>query len=91
MESLHGAQDEHTHAPRHRVVLSDGRAVEGTWLEIVIQIRDLYGGGAAESVIQFMRRCAQEERERRGVTLPADDAASFVRGGERAGLWRIEA
>jgi tetratricopeptide (TPR) repeat protein len=91
MESLHGVPEEHADAPRHRVVLSDGRAVEGTWLEIVIQIRDLYGGGAAESVIQFMRRCAQEERDRRGVTLPADDAASFVRGGERAGLWRIEA
>lgn len=91
LESLHARGGEQNDAPHHRVVLSDGRAIEGTWLEIVIQIRDLYGGGAAESVIQFMRRCAQEERERRGVTLPADDAASFVRGGERAGLWRIEA
>jgi Flp pilus assembly protein TadD len=91
LEAEHGMLDDGEGAYAHRVVLSDGRPLEGTWLEIVIQIRDLYSGGAAESVIQFMRRCAEEERERRGVTLPADDAASFVRGGERAGLWRIEA
>jgi len=74
----------------HRVILPDGHVLAGSWLDIVLQLRDMQGGGT-ESVAEFMRRRAEQERTRRGVALPADDVASFVREGERAGLWRIEA
>jgi Flp pilus assembly protein TadD len=73
----------------HRVVLPGGRVVIGSWDEIVGQIRDLHGA-ASESVAEYMRRRAEEERLRGGSELMAGDAASFVRAGERAGLWRIE-
>jgi Flp pilus assembly protein TadD len=76
--------------PVHRVVLPGGRVVRGSWDEIVVQIRDLSGAMPDETVAGYMRRRAEEERIRGGAELAAGDAASFVRTGERAGLWRIE-
>jgi tetratricopeptide (TPR) repeat protein len=73
----------------HRVVLPGGQIVTGTWLEIVLQLRDL-NGGTTESVAEYMRRRSREESRLNGIALPSEDAASFVIAGERAGLWRIE-
>ena len=89
LESLEPAVEANNSEPRHRVVLPGGHMIAGTWLEIVLQIRDL-NGRTKESVEQYMRRRAREERDRHGVALPSEDAASFVLAGERAGLWRIE-
>jgi tetratricopeptide (TPR) repeat protein len=75
--------------PVHRVALPDGRVCAGTWLEIVRQLRDLRGQ-PAESVAQFMRRQAVEERARTGVSLPADDPREFVMAGARMGHWHVE-
>jgi Flp pilus assembly protein TadD len=73
----------------HRVVLPGGQVVYGTWDQIVLQIRDLTGA-PNESVAEYMRRRAEEERMRGGPDLVAFDAAEFLRAGDRAGLWRIE-
>lgn len=73
----------------HRVRLPDGRCCSGSWLEIVRQIRDSHGK-ATESVAQFMRWLANEERVRSGLELPAGEPEEFVQGGHRAGHWQIE-
>jgi Flp pilus assembly protein TadD len=73
----------------HRVRLSDGRRLSGSWLEIVRQIRDARGQ-ADESVAQFMRRHADQERLRSGVLIPASEPEAFVLACARAGHWQIE-
>lgn len=73
----------------HRVRTPDGRVFAGSWLDIVRQLRDELGH-PDESVAQFMRRQADEQRARTGVGIPADDPESFVRASARAGLLRIE-
>ena len=74
----------------HRVRLP-GRPLpfSGSWLEIVRQIRDVQGR-TGESVAQFMRRHADEERARTGVMIPASEPEAFVRAGAQAGHWHIE-
>jgi Flp pilus assembly protein TadD len=73
----------------HCVRLPEGAQYTGSWLEIVRQIRDA-SGEPGESIAQFMRRRAAEERQRGGAGLPAEDPREFVRAGARAGYWRIE-
>jgi Tfp pilus assembly protein PilF len=73
----------------HRVRLPDGKCLTGSWLEIVRQIRDAQGR-SGESVAQFMRRHADEERARTGRTIPVAEPEQFVRAGARAGHWQIE-
>ena len=73
----------------HRVRLAEGHTCTGTWLDIVRQIRDA-AGLPNETIAQFMRRRADEERVRSGTRLPAEDPREFVFAGARAGYWRIE-
>lgn len=73
----------------HCVRLPEGRIYVGTWLDIVRQIRDATGV-PGESVAQFMRRRADEERLRSGARLPVEDPRDFVRACARAGYWLIE-
>jgi Tfp pilus assembly protein PilF len=73
----------------HRVRLPDGRCCTGSWLEIIRQIRDLQGR-SSESVAQFMRRLAEEERARTGTSLPAGEPEEFVLAAARAGHWQVE-
>jgi Flp pilus assembly protein TadD len=73
----------------HRVRLPDGVVFEGSWMDIVRQLRDR-AGRTDESVAQFMRRCADDTRGRIGVGVPADDAEGFLIAHARAGLLRIE-
>lgn len=73
----------------HRVRLPDGRCCSGSWLEILRQIRDIQGR-TSESVAQFMRRVAEEERVRTGVNLPASEPEEFVLAAARAGHWQVE-
>lgn len=75
--------------PAHRVRLPDGRAYDGSWLEIVRQLRDATGL-PHETIAQFMRRTADEQRARTGIGIPADDPEAFLRASARAGLLRIE-
>ncbi|HSH45145.1 MAG TPA: tetratricopeptide repeat protein [Longimicrobiales bacterium] len=73
----------------HRVRLPDGTALEGSWVEIVRQLRDRVGR-AGESIAQFMRRWAEDARVRIGVGVPTDDAEGFLLAHARAGLLHIE-
>jgi tetratricopeptide (TPR) repeat protein len=75
--------------PSHRVRLLDGSIFEGSWFEIVRQLRD-QAGRSDESVSQFMRRWAEDTRVRIGVGIPADDAEGFLLAHARAGLLYIE-
>ncbi len=73
----------------HRVRLPDGCVLEGSWLDIVRQLRD-QAGRSHESVAQFMRRWAESARVRIGVGVPVDDAEGFLLAHARAGLLHIE-
>ena len=73
----------------HRVRLPDGTAFEGTWLDIVGQLRD-QSGRSDETIAQFMRRWAEDARVRIGVGVPTDDAEAFLLAHARAGLLHIE-
>jgi Flp pilus assembly protein TadD len=73
----------------HRVRLPDGSVFEGSWVDIVRQLRD-QAGRSDESVAQFMRRWADDTRVRIGVGVPADDAEGFLLAHARAGLIHIE-
>jgi Flp pilus assembly protein TadD len=75
--------------PVHRVRLPDGSVFEGSWLDIVRQLRD-QAGRSNESVAQFMRRWADDTRVRIGVGVPADDAEGFLLAHARVGLLHIE-
>ena len=73
----------------HRVRLPDGSTFEGSWNDIVRQLRD-QAGRSDESLAQFMRRWAEDARVRIGVGVPDDDAESFLLAHARAGLLHIE-
>lgn len=79
-----------TDAPSmHRVRLSDGRECTGSYSDIVVQLKDACGD-PHETVAQFMRRHAAEERARSGVVLPDEDPENFILTGARAGLWQLD-
>lgn len=73
----------------HRVRLTDGTVLEGSWREIVRQLPD-EAGRPDETVDQFMKRWAEDARIRIGVGVPADDAEGFVLAHALAGLLTIE-
>jgi Flp pilus assembly protein TadD len=72
----------------HRVHLPDGGIIVGTWTDIVEALRQIRAPG--EPVAQFMRRLADEARQRAGVMVPAQDPRSFVLAGAQAGFWEVE-
>lgn len=72
----------------HRVRLPDHSVLEGTWAEIVRELRDRDGLG--ETMVEFMRRRAADTRERIGVRVPVNDPEAFVLAQARAGLLAIE-
>ena len=73
----------------HRLRLTDGRVCSGSYTDILNQLRDACGL-PDESVAQFMRRHAAEERVRSGVELPVENPEEFILTGARAGLWDID-
>lgn len=73
----------------HCVRLPDGQTYHGSWFDIVRQLRDAIGC-PGESVAQFMRRQADEQRARTGIGIPSDDPEAFLRASARAGLLWIE-
>ncbi len=91
-QEAHGRSGERRDGRRasdHRVRLPAGQVYAGSWLEIVRQLRDATGR-PDETIAQFMRRTADEQRARTGIDLPADDPEAFLRASARAGLLRIE-
>jgi tetratricopeptide (TPR) repeat protein len=77
----------HTDAS-HRVTGRDGRNYEGSWDEIVAQMRDA-SAQPAKSVQDFMQCEARRGLSLTGILISTADAESFVRGSADAGLLRI--
>ena len=76
------------HHVAHNVIGRDGRRYDGTWDEIVGQMRD--GSAlAAKSVREFMHSEARRGLSLTGILISTTDAESFVRGSADAGLLRI--
>jgi tetratricopeptide (TPR) repeat protein len=73
----------------HRVTLADGTVHAGTWLDLVMQLRDTRGR-PGENVADFMRRIAAEAGRAAAVHVESDDPEGFVRGCARAGLFDLE-
>ncbi|MCI0435752.1 MAG: tetratricopeptide repeat protein [Gemmatimonadetes bacterium] len=71
----------------HRIQLSGGLVLTGTWQEIAVQLQ-MAGGAAARGVSEFIR--SRSVGQDNSVTLSAQDPGEFFRAGERAGLWTIE-
>jgi Flp pilus assembly protein TadD len=76
-------------AVQHHVVLGDGREFQGTWEEIVQQMRSARGARAGRSLQEFMQTEARRASAQTGRSIPASDAESFIRASADAGLLRI--
>ena len=73
----------------HRVTLPDGTVHAGTWLDIVMQLRDTRGM-PGENVAEFMRRLADEAGRGAAVHVEDEDPERFLRGCARAGMFDLE-
>ncbi|MGV3711011.1 MAG: tetratricopeptide repeat protein [Gemmatimonas sp.] len=71
----------------HRVLLQDGRAVDGTWEEIVQHLRD--ERNASLPLDEFMHTESRRQYGATGAQIPTRDAEGFIRGSADAGLLRI--
>lgn len=75
-------------AAAHNVIGRDGRCYDGTWDQIVDQMRDA-STLAAKSVSEFMHSEARRGFSLTGILISTADAESFIRGSADAGLLRI--
>ncbi len=73
----------------HRVSMLNGVTYQGSWEEIVRQMKDDATEWARGSVEQYMAAAAHRGRKETGVAIPATDPESFIRGSADAGLLRI--
>jgi tetratricopeptide (TPR) repeat protein len=72
----------------HQVIGRDGRRYDGTWDEIIAQMRDA-SAQPAKSVLDFMQSEARRGLSLTGILISTADAESFIRGSADAGLLRI--
>ena len=75
--------DERAAGDPHRVEGSDGRAFEGTWVEIVEQMRDATPAASPRTVHEYMQSEARRGHSLTGQRIPTGDAEEFGRLGER--------
>lgn len=73
----------------HRLTLPDGTVHAGSWLDLVMELRDTKGT-PGENVAEFMRRIAEEAALSAAVPVEFDDPERFLRDCARAGLFEIE-
>jgi tetratricopeptide (TPR) repeat protein len=88
-QMLAGLADVRRDPGRHSVLTRDGRPFEGTWEEIVSQMRDANTTWAGRPVLDFMMNEARRGYSLTGVVIPTGDAESFIKGSADAGLLRI--
>ena len=86
---LNQLSEDRTVGDAHRVEVADGRGFDGTWEEIVEQMRDASASAAQRTVHEFMQSEARRGFSLTGMLIPAGDAESFLRGCADAGLLRI--
>jgi len=73
----------------HRVHMVSGATYDGTWEEIVHQMKGDAAGWADGSLEDFMLATAQQGHRETGVVIPATDPESFIKGSADAGLLSI--
>ncbi len=73
----------------HRVRLRNGHTFQGTWHEIVRQMRDR-AGFSHETISHYMRRLAERWHEQSGLEIPFLDPESFLRAAVEAELVHLE-
>src|SRR5580698_1262355 len=73
---------------QHRIV-REGREFDGSWEDIVRDMRDANAAFVGRSVAEFMQTEARRGMSITGVQIPTTDAESFIRGSADAGLLRI--
>ncbi len=71
------------------LIIRDGRSIDGTWEDIVRQMRDGSANAAGRSLQDFMITEARRGFSISGVVISTADPESFVRGSADAGLLRI--
>ena len=74
---------------KHRVITEEGVSYDGTWEEIVQDMRDASTSAQGRSIQEFMLSEARRQYAVTGMLIPATDAESFIRGSADAGLLRI--
>jgi len=80
---------ERQEAREHIVRLADGHRFQGTWREIVRQMRD-HAGFSHETLGLYMRRMAERWREQSGVEIPFTDPEPFLRAALESGMVYLE-
>ena len=73
----------------HRVTTVDGLTYNGTWEEIVLQMRRDDDDCSGESLLDYMEEVSRRNQAVTGIVIPASDAEAFVRGSAAAGLLSI--
>ena len=73
----------------HHVVSRAGRRYDGSWEEIVREMRDGSAGHKTRTIEDFMQAEARRGFALTGVLIPTRDAESFLRASADAGLLRI--
>lgn len=75
-------------AAAHHRIITGSQMYEGTWEEIVQQMRDQKDAGLP--LEQYMATEARRGYGMTGIEIPWRDAESFIRGSANAGLLRID-
>lgn len=73
----------------HRIMTRDGRAFDGSWDDIVRQMRDGNLTFTGRSIQDFMLNEARRGFSLTGIVIPTGNAEAFIRGSADAGLLRI--
>ncbi|MFQ5549639.1 MAG: tetratricopeptide repeat protein [Gemmatimonadales bacterium] len=76
-------------AESHKVKMHDGRTYSGTWEEIVLLMSRDNPATRGSSLVEYMERVAKLNQDKRGVVIPATNAAAFVQASAAAGLLMI--
>ena len=76
-------------AVQHRVITDEGHSFDGTWEEIVSEMRDASTVAQGRSIQEFMLSEARRQYAVTGMLIATTDPESFIRGSADAGLLRI--
>jgi len=71
------------------VRLSDGHRLQGSWIEIIQQMRER-AGFMHEPLVEFMRRLAEGWVKSKGARVPFSDPETFLRSAADIGFLSIE-
>jgi len=86
---LPGMQRRPNHGESHLVATLSGHLYNGSWEEILLQMKAADGEFARASLAEFMAGLARRGQTETGVVIPVTDAEAFIRGSAEAGVLRI--